>query len=319
MIKDKAKLAEYMVTRALEFGNGCQKVFVAVSGGIDSAAVAAILCRAFGPDNVVGLYRDIRSNPKHLADVKILQSALGFKLIVLDMNPVYDEIVRQCAAQFAAVGLPWADENTAEADSSKIKNAYVSLKSRLTTPLAGFVSKAIDNGRGRIFGTGNGEEDGLLRYFDKYGDGAVDNNILKGLTKAEVRQLAMHFGVPMRIVTKLPTADLEANGDAHNDEDQLTRWARQMGLSVEISYGAPDGSSEGNIAWGWREDINQGVITGENSGKTCAELAALPFNYNQDQIETVLFLRSVEKSSRHKVAPIPGTERGELLGLGLVK
>lgn len=317
MIKDVKKLNEKLVERACELGHGCETVFVAVSGGIDSATVAGVLCQAFGPKNVVGLYRNIKSAPRHLEDAKLLQETFGFKLICLDLDPVYDSLVTSLREQFQQLGLPWAEEG--EAAASGFVNAYSSFKSRLTTPLAGFISKAVDGGRGRIFGTGNGEEDGLLRYFDKYGDGAVDNNIINGLNKAEVRQLARHLGVPERIITKKPSADLEANGDKHNDEDQLTSWARNMGFDVEVSYGASDGSKEGNVAWAWREELDYGVITGSNCRLSAEQLAAAPFGYTPEQVKIILFLRQVEQSTRHKVGPIPGLERRELLQAGLVE
>lgn len=318
MILNLEKLADLMVSRAKELAPDCQKVFLAGSGGIDSSLVAAILCRAFGSENIVVLHRNVRSAGKHYEDVLALQQVFGFKLLYVDLNPVYDQLLAQIKEQFIKNDLVWVEENSPEANSSGFTNAYASLKSRLTTPIAGFIAKAVDGGNGRIFGTGNGEEDGLLRYFDKYGDGAVDNNILNGLTKAEVRQLARHLGVPEQIITKTPSADLEASGDDHNDESQLTKWAHNLGFNINVSYGAADGSVEGNIAWGWKEDVARGVITGENSELTEEELREAPFNYNKEQAETILFLRAIEKNTRHKVAPIPGLERSFLLESGLV-
>ena len=318
MIKDFNKLETLLTDRAKELANGCKKVFVAVSGGVDSSLVAAVLCKAFGPENVVGLHRNVRSNPKHLEDVRSLQSVLGFKLLVVDGNEIYDNLLNQLKKQFNELGLPWAQENTTEAEQLGFTNAYASLKSRLTTPMAGFIAKAVDNGNGRIFGTGNGEEDSILRYFDKYGDGAVDNNILNGLTKGEVKQMAAYMSVPQVIVTKIPSADLEANGDKHNDEGQLTKWAKDMGLDIKISYGSEDGSQEGNIAWAWKEDIKNGVVTGGNKNKTAQEMGNEPFNYSDLQTKTVLFLRAVDKSTKHKVSPIPGLERSVLTNCGAV-
>lgn len=318
MIKDFEKLENLLVGRARNLAAGCRKAFVSVSGGIDSSLVAAILCRAFGPENVIGLHRNIKSNPKHLKDAKMLAKKFGFRLVFIDGDPLYDEFIRQAKNQFNVLSLLWADEGTKEAEELGFTAAYASLKSRLTTPMAGFIAKAIDNGQGRIFGTGNGEEDGLLRYFDKFGDGAVDNNLLNGLTKAEVKQLAGHLGVPEEIILKIPSADLEANGDAHNDEGQLTEWARRMGFGIRISYGAVDGSKEGNIAWAWKEDLKFGVITGGNV-RLDAEALWQEFSYKKEEIEIILFLRQLEQSTRHKVEPIPGLDRKILLAAGTVE
>lgn len=316
MVKNFKKLENLLVESARKMGKNCGKVFVAVSGGVDSSLIAAILCKAFGPKNVVGLYRNIKSNEKHKKDVELLQKKLGFRLIYLDLNGIYDALLKKIRKQFAKNGLAWADENSAAAGKSGFTNAYASFKSRLTTPLAGFISKAADNGNGRIFGTGNGEEDGYLRYFDKYGDGAVDNNLLGGLTKAEVRQMAIHVGVPRRIVTKTPSADLEGTGDKHNDESQLTDWAKRMGYDIKISYGASDGSREGNVAWAWKEDLKNGVINGRGSRLNRQQL--IKRYRDREKAETILFLRDIERSTRHKVAPIPSVERRILLNKKLV-
>lgn len=317
MIKDMEKLVRILGNKAIDYSFGCKKAFVSVSGGIDSSVVAAILCLVFRPENVVGMYRNIRSNPKHLEDVKLLQSVFGFKLIYIDGNPLYDEFLAQTKKEFKKAGLPWADEGAKEAHELGFTNAYASLKSRFTTPMAGFISKAVDQGKGRVFGTGNGEEDGILRYFDKFGDGAVDNNILNGLTKAEVRQLARHLGVPERIITKIPSADLEACGDGHNDESQLTSWAKKMGYNIKISYGKADGSKEGNVAWAWKEDIKKGIITGKNAALDAKKLKKV-MGYGEKQIQVILFLRKIEKGTRHKIEPIPGVERRVLMERGVV-
>ncbi len=318
MVKNPTKLKEMLMERARELGKGCKKVFVAVSGGIDSATVAAILCRSFGADNVVGLYRDVRSNSQHKQDAELLQSIFKFKLICVDANGMYDEFIRMAKEWFMQFGLPWADEGTSEADELGFTNAFASLKSRFTTPMAGFISKAIDSGNGRIFGTGNGEEDGLLRYFDKFGDGAVDNNILNGLNKAEVRQLARFFGVPEQIICKTPSADLEACGDKHNDEDQLTSWAKKLGFpNLTISYGASDGSKEGNVAWAWDQDLKFGVIAGDKANMSSEELLS-HFGYSEEELQIILFLREVEKKTRHKVGAIPGLGRKLLINEGVI-
>jgi NAD+ synthetase len=319
MVLDQEKLWQMLVERARELADGCKRVLLAVSGGIDSTLLAAILCKALGPENVVGIFRDIRSEPKHLQDVRELQARLGFKLIVIDANPMYDNFLAQTKEQFEILGLDWAEEGSAYAEEIGFANAYASLKSRFTTPMAGFIAKAIDNGNGRVFGTGNGEEDGLLRYFDKGGDGVVDNNILDGLTKAEVKQMAWYCKkISEQIILKIPSADLRANGDAHNDEGELTGWARKLGYDIKLSYGAPDGSEEGNIAWGWKQDIKYGVVAGHNSDLTVSDLRAKPFGYNDEQIQLIMFLRQAEKSTRHKVEPPPGLDRRVLIEAGVV-
>jgi len=311
----------YLESKTKDFGVGCKKVYVSISGGVDSAVVVTFLCRVFGPENVVAMYRDIRSNPVHKRDVKELQEVLTFNLIDLDVNPFYDMFLDKCKEEFSKCGLPWYEENSRQAVKNGWDGAYASLKSRYTTPFAGFISKAIDGGGGRIFGTGNLEEDILLRYFDKFGDGAVDNNILAGLTKMEVRQIALWFAraydakIFERIANKKPSADLQANGDAHNDESELTAWAHNMGFDISLTYG--DCEREGNIAWAVKQDLDLEVVRGSREELGESELVC-ELGYSQSQVQLILFVRAIEKATRHKELGIPGTRRLELRKKGLV-
>lgn len=319
--KSIEQTVSYLEKRACDFGQGCERVYISLSGGVDSAVVCTILCRAFGPENVVAMYRDIRSNPVHDRDVEQLQKALGFKLLRIDANPLYDMFLDKCRKEFDNVGIEWAEEGSEVSKCNGWDSAYASLKSRFTTPFAGFIAKAVDGGGGRIFGTGNLEEDVLLRYFDKFGDGAVDNNILVGLTKMEVRQIALWFvkkykaKIFERIAKKTPSADLQANGDAHNDENELTAWAKSMGFNIALSYG--DCENEGNIAWAVKEDMNVGIITGKRRN-WCRQDLFRKFRYTKEELDVIMFMREIEKSTRHKALGIPGVEREELRNQGFV-
>lgn len=320
-IKPINQVVKYLEKRARGFGEGCNKVYVSLSGGVDSAVVVTILCRAFGPQNVVAMFRDICSNPKHLKDVRDLQKALGFRLHIIDVNPFYEGIVNQLKEQILADGDSWFDEGSFEAGTNGWDAGYASFKSRATVPIAGLISKIIDDGKGRIYGTGNAEEDLIFRYYDKFGDGAVDNNILVGLMKVEVRQIALWFGevygaeIFGRIARKLPSADLNANGDIHNDEDELTSWARNMGFDIRLSYG--DLECEGNIAWIVKQDLDRGIVTGEQKD-LCEEELVNKFGYSREKVELILFARAIEIATRHKNLGIPGVERLELRELGFV-
>ncbi len=160
-----------------------------------------------------------------------------------------------------------------------------------------------------------------VRFFDKYGDGAVDNNLLVGLFKVEVRQLALWFAkeyeadVFRRIAEKIPSPDLKANGDIHNDEDELSDWARREGFNIRLSYGNLE--EEGNIAWVTSEHFDRGIITGERKALPVAKLAQM-FGYNEEQVQLVEFARLAEEATRHKEGNAPGVTRQELRQQNLV-
>lgn len=58
-----------------------------------------------------------------------------------------------------------------------------------------------------------------MGFFTKHGDGAADLVPLRGLTKRRVRALGILLGAPAKLITKVPTADLESLKPLRPDED----------------------------------------------------------------------------------------------------
>lgn len=69
-----------------------------------------------------------------------------------------------------------------------------------------------------VIGTDQAAE-ALMGFFTKHGDGAADLVPLRGLTKRRVRALGVLLGAPARLITKVPTADLESLTPLRPDED----------------------------------------------------------------------------------------------------
>jgi len=61
--------------------------------------------------------------------------------------------------------------------------------------------------KGLVIGTGDRSEL-LMGYFTKYGDAGADILPIAGLYKTHVRQLAVHLGIPERIIKKPPSPNL---------------------------------------------------------------------------------------------------------------
>jgi len=288
--KMRAQAAEARTTRAE----------VDISGGIDSAVVAALAARAFGKENVVGVYSSINSSDSSRRLARQVAEALGFPLVELELSAVYEQIVTAVAAEFSRLGLAFPDP----ADPDR-RTVFGSLRSCIRAPVGRFVNRAF--GGGIRQGTGNRDEDELLRFYQKGGDGEVDCNWIAGLFKSEVWELAARLGVPADVIEAQPTPDLWGADAAHTDEGELEQLT-----GVPLTYTRP-GEPMGTIEWASRENEDNGCITGDNAATPPAQLG-----YDEQQAGLIEALRHMERITRHKAAPPPHLPRAELLAAGVV-
>jgi len=166
-----------------------------LSGGLDSAVVAALAVRALGSDRVWAFILPYRtSSPESVADARLVAEWLGLSPFVMDITPQID-------AYFHTVGEQTPLRVGNKAARERMSILYDQAKAR----------------GGLVLGTGNRTER-LLGYCTLWGDMACDLAPIGGLYKGQVRQLASLLGVPDRILGKAPTADL---WPGQTDEDEL--------------------------------------------------------------------------------------------------
>lgn len=182
-------------------GNG---VVYGLSGGIDSAVVAALAKRAF-PHHSLGVIMPCHSDPHDAEDAAVVAHHFDIPATTVDLGPVYDLLLETLSA--CSTDLP----------DSRLATANLKPRLRMTTLYA--FANQLDY---RVLGTGNRSEL-AVGYFTKYGDGGADFLPLGSLVKGEVRDLARDLGVPGRIIDKPPSAGLWA---AQTDE-------AEMGLTYE--------------------------------------------------------------------------------------
>ena len=175
-----------------------------LSGGIDSAVVAALAKAAF-PHHTLGIIMPCHSDPQDAEDAAVVAHHFEIPHCTVDLSLVHDVLVEQLCLCSSDLG----DEGLATAN----------LKPRLRmTTLYAFANQL----NYRVLGTGNRSEL-TVGYFTKHGDGGVDFLPLGSLVKTEVRELAAYLGVPERIIEKPPSAGLWAD---QTDE-------AEMGLTYE--------------------------------------------------------------------------------------
>jgi len=174
---------------------GYHRVVLGLSGGVDSALVAALAVEALGADNVTGLCMPYRlSNPTSLADATAVATALGMHQEIVEITPQVD-------AYF---------ERFPDAGASRRGNKMA--RERMT-----ILYDTSERDHSLVIGTSNKTEL-LLGYGTIFGDMASALNPIGDLYKSQVWQLAAHLQLPGQVVTKAPSADL---WEGQSDEQEL--------------------------------------------------------------------------------------------------
>ncbi len=160
---------------------------VGLSGGIDSAVVAAILKRVCG-DRMMAAIMPCHSHPEDRLHAELVARHFELPLLVVDLTDTYDTLLSALPA----------------AGSEGAKLATANLKPRLRMITLYYLAQERNL---LVCGTGNRVEL-TVGYFTKYGDSGVDLLPLGDLLKGEVRQLASLLGVPAPVIDKPPSAGL---------------------------------------------------------------------------------------------------------------
>lgn len=190
---------------------GFSRVLLGLSGGIDSAVVAALCAEAFGPKNVLAISMPYRtSNPDSAAHARLVAEAYEIPLTTIDITGMAD-------GYFAGVGLDQSvPENGAQV---ALRRGNVFARCRMIA----LYDQSVTWG-GLVIGTSNKTEM-LLGYSTQWGDGAHAVNPLGDLYKHQVYQLSRHLAVPEALIQKAPSADLF---EGQTDEAEL-------GFSYEVA------------------------------------------------------------------------------------
>lgn len=205
---------------------GLERAELDVSGGIDSATMLMLLAEALGPENVTAVYSSINSSEASLHRARLAAEAAGVRLVELDLSDIVQSINDEIADKLYAAGYEPKEISDRIMADPQIEGSF---RSCIRAPIGRYLNRV--TGGGIRHGTGNEDEDRWLRFYQKGGDGEVDTNPLAMLSKGEVYQLANALNVPREIIEATPTPDLWGVGDAHNDEEELTKLS-----GVEWTY-----------------------------------------------------------------------------------
>lgn len=175
---------------------GAKGVVLGLSGGLDSAVVAAMSARAVGPERVLCIMMpEAATPPQEMDDARMLAEDLGMEHMTIALDPVMEAFRQQLGG---------------DVEDKAFANAKA--RARMTIlyyhgQLRGYL----------VMGTGNKSEV-LMGYFTKHGDGGVDYQPLGDIYKTQVRGLAADIDLPQVFIDKPPSANLLPG---QTDEDDM--------------------------------------------------------------------------------------------------
>ncbi len=228
---------------------GFRSAVIGLSGGIDSAVVAAIAVEALGPENVVGVSMPSPySSRGSIADALALSRNLGITCLQIPIADAFACFKAQFKEVFA--GLP---EDTTEEN----------MQSRLR----GMILMSLSNKFGHLLLTTGNKSELAVGYCTIYGDMAGGLAVISDVPKTMVYDLArwMNRGrerIPHSTIEKPPSAELKPG---QVDQDTLPPYDvldEILRLYVEENLSAGDiaerGFDEKTVRWVQRRvDLNE--------------------------------------------------------------
>jgi len=182
-----------------------EKALVGLSGGIDSAVVAAIAVEALGAENVLGVSMPgPYSSEGSIADAKAVAQNLGIEMKTIPISGVFDAYLATLKPVFGSRKADVTEENV----QARIRGNYL---------------MALSNKFGSmVLSTGNKSEL-AVGYCTLYGDMAGGLAVISDVPKLMVYELAKFINrqrqiIPRATIEKPPSAELRPN---QKDEDSL--------------------------------------------------------------------------------------------------
>jgi NAD+ synthetase len=196
-----------LITGTRDYVRKCnfKKTIVGLSGGVDSAVVAAIAVDALGKENVLGVSMPgPYSSEGSQTDAKCLAHNLGIELLTIPIASVFDSYIQSLKPVFGNRTADATEENI----QARIRGNYL---------------MALSNKFGSmVLSTGNKSEI-AVGYCTLYGDMAGGLAVISDVPKLMVYELAEYINrerelIPRSTIEKPPSAELRPN---QKDSDSL--------------------------------------------------------------------------------------------------
>jgi NAD+ synthase (glutamine-hydrolysing) len=204
------------VYRALVLGTrdyahkcGFKKAVVGLSGGVDSAVVAAVASDALGHDNVIGLSMpSMYTSDASKKDAETLARTLGIEHKQVSIQPVFDKYMDEFQKLFAGLPADMTEQNIQARVRANFLMAVSNKKNHL------------------LLSTGNKSEI-AVGYNTIYGDMCGGLAVISDVPKSLVYRIAKEVinkdreVIPANTISRAPTAELRHN---QRDTDDLPEY-----------------------------------------------------------------------------------------------
>jgi len=194
-------------TRDYMAKNGFKRAIIALSGGIDSALVAAIAVEAIGKENVTTAFLpSYYTSRESREDAERVAGNLGIKLLTIHIQDTFESYLNDLKEVFSGVNPDTTEEN-------------------LQARTRGNIIMALSNKFGWLVLTTGNKSEMSVGYATLYGDMAGGFAVIKDVPKTMVYELCRYINsikereiIPETVLTKAPTAELKPN---QTDQDTL--------------------------------------------------------------------------------------------------
>lgn len=222
--------------------SGFSKAVLGLSGGIDSAIVCALACRALGAENVMAVLMPSKYSSDHsIKDAMDLVENFGCMHEVISIAEAADAFDRMMAGAFKGLPFNLTEEN-------------IQARSR------GIVVMAMSNKFGYILLNTSNKSECAVGYGTLYGDMCGAIGVIGDVYKTQIYELAEYINkdgvvIPVNTIVKPPSAELrpgQKDSDSLPDYDTLDTILFQF---IELKK-----SSRDIIAMGYEEGLVRRII-----------------------------------------------------------